>query len=61
MQDTNVWLQVLIQGGAVGISMALIWLVSRLITLHYQNFIDVVNHNTEALNKLTEKMQEKQW
>lgn len=54
MQETVNSLNILVQAGAVGIALALIWLVFKLVTTLLNHFQDTVNHNTDAWNKNTE-------
>jgi hypothetical protein len=53
-------IKVIIQGGAVGIAVLLIWVVYKILTNHQKHLVDVIdknttawNHNTEALTKLS--------
>lgn len=62
MADANI-IQILIQGGAVGISLVLIWVVYKLVSNHDEHLQSVVNKNTDAwvenakaLTKLTDKL-----
>lgn len=48
--------QGLIQGGAIGISLLLIWVVYKLVTNHDNHLLDALNRNTEAWNKNTEAL-----
>ena len=56
--------QTITQAGAVGISIALIWLIYKLITNHDSHLLDSLNRNTdafvknaEALTKLSDKIE----
>ena len=45
--------QTLVQGGAVGISILLIWVVYKLVTNHDAHLLDALNRNTDAWIKNT--------
>lgn len=56
MQESVGTLSTLVQAGAVGISIALIWLVYKLVVTLLSHFQDTVSKNTEAWNKTTEAL-----
>ena len=47
MIDANT-IQVLIQGGAVGIALSCLWIIYKLVTNHDAHLQTVVNRNTDA-------------
>lgn len=56
-------IQYLVEGGAVGIAVLLIWVVYKLVTNHDSHMLDALNRNTdawlknaEALGRLSEKL-----
>ena len=59
-------LQLIIQGGAVGISLVALWIIYKLSTNHSKHLSDALDRNSEswvknaeALGKLTEKLHDK--
>lgn len=55
--------QVLVQAGAIGLALALIWVVYKLVTNHDAHLLDALERNTdawvknaEAITKLNEKL-----
>jgi len=51
------YIQYLIQGGAVGISFILIWVVYKLATNHDKHMLDALDRNTSAWNENTKALQ----
>jgi uncharacterized phage-like protein YoqJ len=56
-------IELLVQAGAVGIALALIWVVYKLVTNHDNHLLDALERNTDAwvknsaaISKLTEKI-----
>ena len=56
-------IQILIQGGAVGISLLLIWVVYKLVSNHDQHMLESLDRNTlawienaKALQQLADKL-----
>lgn len=47
-------LQVLIQGGAVGIALFALGMLYKVVTNHEKHFTDAIMKNTEALTKLSD-------
>ena len=47
----NSTIQLIIQGGAVGIALALVWVIFKLVTNHDKHFLEALNRNTDAWNK----------
>lgn len=55
MQEPQL-VQLLIQGGAVGISLLLIWVVYKLVTNHDAHLLNALERNTDSWNKNTEAL-----
>ena len=57
-------ISVIVQGGGIGLSAMLIWVVWRLVSNHDAHLLDALNRNSEAwvknmeaLTRLTEKLE----
>ena len=51
------WIQAIIQGGAVGLSVLLIWVVYKLATNHDAHMLDALDRNTSAWSENTKALQ----
>lgn len=49
-------IQIIIQAGAVGISLVLIWVIYKLVSNHDTHLLDALNRNTEAWVKNSEAL-----
>lgn len=63
MSDPTNSVAILVQGGGIGISMVLIWVIYKLVTNHETNILSALNRNSDAwakneiaLTKLCDKL-----
>ena len=62
--ETNI-ISVIVQGGGIGLSAFLIWVIWRLVSNHDSHMLDALNRNSDAwiknaemMSKLSEKLDE---